>query len=46
MEAGVKLKQSFGATGYNEETRFFQDFGARLYFMEELINVGSIQRKE
>ncbi len=35
MEGGVKLKQSFGATGYNEETRFFQDFGARLYFMEE-----------
>lgn len=35
MEAGVKLKQSFGATGYNEETRFFQDFGSRLYFMEE-----------
>lgn len=34
MEAGVKLRQSFGATGYNEETRFFQDFGARLYFME------------
>lgn len=34
MEAGVKLKQSFGGTGYSEETRFFQDFGARLYFME------------
>lgn len=46
MEAGVKLKQSFGATGYNEETRFFQDFGARLYFMEELMDFGSIKRKE
>ena len=34
MEAGVKLKQSFGGTGYSEETRFFQDFGARLYFMD------------
>ncbi len=32
---GVKLKQTFGATGYNEETRYFPDFGSRIYFMEE-----------
>ena len=35
MEGGYKLKQGFGATGYNEEVRFFQDFGSRLYFMQE-----------
>ena len=35
MEGGYKLKQGFGSTGYNEEVRFFQDFGSRLYFMQE-----------
>jgi alpha-galactosidase len=35
MKAGIKLKQAFSATGYNEETRFFGDFASRLYFMEE-----------
>ena len=35
MYGGVKLKQSFGGTGYNEEVRYFQDFGSRMYFMEE-----------
>lgn len=34
MYHGVKLKQAFAATGYNEEVRHFQDFGSRLYFME------------
>lgn len=37
LMAGVKLHQSFGATGYNDETRYFQDFGSRIYFMEEYI---------
>lgn len=32
--AGVKLKQAFGGTGYNENTRFYPDFSTRLYFME------------
>lgn len=32
---GVKLKQGFGATGYADDIRFFQDFYSRLYFMEE-----------
>ena len=35
MDAGVKLKQGFSGTGYNENVRFFQDFSSRLYFMEE-----------
>ena len=35
MYGGVKLKQAFSGTGYNGEVRFFPDFGARLYFMEE-----------
>ena len=34
MRAGVNLKQSFGGTGYNDQIRFFQDGGARLYFLE------------
>lgn len=34
MYSGVKLKQSFGSTGYNDEVRYFQDFGSRIYFME------------
>lgn len=34
MYGGVRLKQAFSGTGYNEEVRYFQDFGSRLYFME------------
>jgi alpha-galactosidase len=33
MYSGVKLKQSFGGTGYNDQVRYFQDFGSRMYFM-------------
>lgn len=36
MYHGVKLKQAFGSVGYNSETRVFQDFGSRLYFMEKV----------
>jgi len=32
---GVKLVQSFVGTGYNEDVRYFPDFGARLYFIEK-----------
>ncbi|MBE5912733.1 MAG: alpha-galactosidase [Pseudobutyrivibrio ruminis] len=32
---GVKLVQSFVGTGFNEEVRYFPDFGARLYFVEK-----------
>lgn len=35
MYHGVKLKQAFGSVGYGSETRVFQDFAARMYFMEE-----------
>lgn len=35
MYSGVHLKQAFGGTGYNNEVRFYPDFGARLYFMEK-----------
>jgi alpha-galactosidase len=31
--AGIKLTQAFGGTGYNGETRLFQDFASRLYFL-------------
>ncbi len=36
MNAGIKLKQGFGATGYADDIRFFSDFASRMYFMEEL----------
>lgn len=31
---GVKLKQGFGGTGYNEEVRLFQDYASRFYLWE------------
>ena len=34
MHAGVHLKQTYGGTGYNDQVRYFQDAGARLYFMQ------------
>ncbi|MCH5343488.1 MAG: alpha-galactosidase [Acetatifactor sp.] len=37
MHGGIHLKQAFAGTGYNSEVRYFQDFGSRLYFMEESI---------
>ena len=33
---GVKLKAAFSGTGYDENTRFFDDFSSRMYFMEEV----------
>ena len=35
MYSGVRLKQAFSSTGFNNETRFFPDFGSRLFFMEK-----------
>ena len=32
--AGIKLKQAFTGTGYNDETRLFKDFASRMYFIE------------
>jgi alpha-galactosidase len=34
LMSGVKLKGGFAGTGYDENTRFFQDFASRMYFME------------
>lgn len=34
LMGGVKLKGAFAGTGYDENTRYFQDFSSRLYFME------------
>lgn len=39
MYGGVKLKQSFGGTGYNNEVRYFPDFASRLYFMETVCDI-------
>ena len=36
MHCGVKLKQAFSGTGYNEQVRFFPDFSARMYFMNAI----------
>ena len=35
MYHGVKLKQAFGSVGFGKDTRVYQDFASRLYFMEE-----------
>ena len=34
MEAGIALSPAFAGTGYSDQVRYFQDFSARLYFME------------
>ena len=34
LRSGVKLAPAYGGTGFNDQTRYFQDFGSRLYFME------------
>ena len=36
MRSGVRLSPGFSGTGYNEMTRYFQDFSSRLYFIEEI----------
>ncbi len=33
--AGIELAQSFGGTGYEGQTRLFQDFASRMYYFEE-----------
>ena len=35
MRGGIALKQPYGGTGFNEQVRYFPDFGARMYFVEE-----------
>ena len=34
--AGVKLKQAFSGTGYNDEMRLFGDYASRMYLWEEI----------
>ncbi|MBR5225829.1 MAG: alpha-galactosidase [Clostridia bacterium] len=34
LMSGVKLRSAFAGTGYDENTRYFQDFDSRMYFME------------
>lgn len=36
MYAGVKLKQGFGGTGFNDEVRYFQDFSSEMFFIEDI----------
>lgn len=38
MYHGIKLKQAFGSVGYGSETRVYQDFASRMYFMEACRN--------
>ncbi|SFG63893.1 alpha-galactosidase [Lachnospiraceae bacterium C7] len=35
MRGQVKLSPAYGATGYNDKVRYFQDFNSRMYFIEE-----------
>lgn len=34
--AGIKLSQGFAGTGYGENTRLFQDFDSRMYFIDRV----------
>ena len=34
--AGIKLKQAFGGSGFDDETRLFKDFSSRMYFIESI----------
>jgi len=36
MRGGVKLRQAYAGTGYDERVRFFPDYFSRLYFMESV----------
>lgn len=38
MYAGVHLKPSFASVGYNNDVRYYPDFGSRIYLVEELDN--------
>lgn len=38
MYAGVHLKPSFASTGFNNDVRYYPDFGSRIYLLEELDN--------
>lgn len=40
MNSGVKLTLGLGTAGYREELRYHQDFGSRIFFMEESKETG------
>ena len=44
MNPGLRLKQAFSGTGFNENVRHFQDFTARLYFMEKVEDDGKTEK--
>ena len=35
MYAGVHLRSAFASGGYNENMRYFPDFGSRIYTIEK-----------
>lgn len=37
-KCGVRTHKNFAGTGYDSDVRFYQDFGSRLYFIEEAKN--------
>ncbi len=39
-QAGVELAQGFAGVGYNPNTRLYQDYDARLYFMDSVKGIG------
>ncbi len=46
MRSGVSLSQGFSGTGYNEQTRYFQDFSSRLYFCEAVEETADRQNNQ
>lgn len=41
---GIRLKQNYCATGYDEDVRYYQDYGSRLYLMEQVEEEVSINK--
>ncbi len=35
MHGGIALAPAYGGTGFNDKTRVFPDYAARLYYIEE-----------
>ena len=36
MNAGIKLSPAYAGTGFNDKTRVFSDYAARVYYIEEI----------
>lgn len=39
---GVKLQAGFAGTGYDENTRVFQDYASRMYLWEEIVDIPGV----